>query len=273
MKYQNKFVLEGQSLLLGTAKSNEIINLLSRILIDKGLIVVYFELVKLFYKKIAQFTYSIYFYIMSVITRKTHIKLAKQQYILDATVNLIVQIGIDNIRMEDISIASNYTKRTLYAYFTSKNEIILRLLTDDLIQRWNYQKEQISMAINGLEKLKIWALSLFDYYDNNRHSLQIQNYISYHSVQPDKVNQSIFERFKLINDELAKGLRDIFNLGVEDGSFRYDIEIDITISQFLYAYRAILGRAFSDSYSFADFDKSKYTNHFLNLFLRSLKNK
>ena len=74
-----------------------------------------------------------------------------------------------------------------------------------------------------------------------------------------------------VNDELAEGLRSIFNLGIEDGSLRKDIEIDITISQFLYSFRAILSRAFSDSYSFAKFDKSKYTNHFLNQFTLSVK--
>lgn len=209
---------------------------------------------------------------MSVISdRKKHIKTAKQQFIVDATINLIVENGIDNIRMEDIAAASNYTKRTLYAYFKSKDEIILWLLTDDLICRWNYQKEKLSSCKTGLDKLNIWGLSLYEYCDKNPHSLQIQNYISYHSVHTDKISESIFKRFKLINNELAEGLRNIFNLGIEDGSFRKDIEIDITISQYLYSFRAILSRALSDSYSFAEFDKSTYVKHYQNLFTLSLK--
>jgi AcrR family transcriptional regulator len=209
---------------------------------------------------------------MSVIeNKKTLIKSTKQQFIVDAAITLIEKIGIENIRMEDIASASDYTKRTLYVYFTSKDEILLWALTDDLINRWNYQKEQIIAGKNGLDKLNIWAFSLYDYCKKNPHSLQIQNYISYHFVRADKVNESIFERFKSINDELAQGLRNIFKLGTEDGSFRKEIEIDITISQFLYSYRAILSRAFSDSYSFQDFDKSTYTNHFINLFTLSLK--
>lgn len=209
---------------------------------------------------------------MSVINnRKSLIKFTKQQFIVDTTIHLIVEMGIDNIRMEDIASASNYTKRTLYAYFKSKDEIILWLLTDDLIRRWNFQKEQIASAKTGLEKLNIWGLSLYEHYNKNSHSLQIQDYIDYYSIHTHKVSDTIFERFKLINDELAEGLRSIFNLGIEDGSLRKDIEIDITISQFLYSFRAILSRAFSDSYSFTKFDKSKYTNHFLNQFTLSVK--
>jgi AcrR family transcriptional regulator len=205
-----------------------------------------------------------------IIDRKVHIKAIKQQFIVDATINLIAENGIDNIRMDDIATASNYTKRTLYAYFKSKEEIILWLFTDDLTSRWNYQQEQLSLCEMGLDKLNVWGTSLFEYYDKNQHSLQIQNYISYHSVHTDKVSEAIFERFKLINDELADWLRSIFHLGIEDGSFRKDIEIDITISQFLYSLRAVISRAFSDSYSFVEFDKSIYVKHFQNLFARSI---
>lgn len=203
--------------------------------------------------------------------RKDIIISTKQQFIVDTSVTLIEKIGIDNIRMEDIASASNYTKRTLYAYFKSKDEIFLWVFTDDLIKRWNYQVAELEQAKTGIEKLNRWSTSLFEYCDINQHSLQIQQYMDYHFISIEKVSEANFGRFETINKELAKGLRNIFMLGIEDGSFRKDIEIDITISQFLYSYRAILSRAFSDSYSFSKFDKLTYVKHFQNLFMLSLK--
>ena len=58
---------------------------------------------------------------MSIIQNKNNlIKLAKQQYIIDVTIELIEKIGIDNITMENIASAADYTKRTLYAYLKVK---------------------------------------------------------------------------------------------------------------------------------------------------------
>lgn len=209
---------------------------------------------------------------MSVIkNRKDVIISTKQQFIVDSTISLIGKIGIDNIRMEDIATASNYTKRTLYVYFKSKDEIFLWVYTDDLIKRWNYQVVELEPAKTGIDKLNRWGRSLFEYCDINSHSLQIQQYMDYHFISIEKVSETIFGRFEVINNELAEGLRNIFKLGIEDGSFRKDIEIDITISQFLYSYRAILSRAFSDNYSFSKFDKSAYVEHYQHLFTLSLK--
>lgn len=205
-----------------------------------------------------------------IIEKNNIIKQAKQQFIVDKTVELIENSGINNITMDTIAYQANYTKRTLYSYFISKDEILLWLFTDDLTKRWNYQKQRLLRAKSGIEKLNLWAISLFEYCDSNKYTLQVQNYMDYHFVNLTKVSTSIFGRFEKINNKLAEALRDILVSGVEDGSFRKEIEIDITISQFLYSYRAILNRAFSEKYSFVQFDRHDYIYHFLNLFLKSL---
>ena len=96
--------------------------------------------------------------------------------------------------------------------------------------------------------------------------------MDYKFIQIDKIGKTIMIRFKLINGELADVLKEIFNTGIEDGSMRKEIEIDITINQFLYSYRAILSRAFSDNYPFVKLKKTTYINHFLILFTQSLIN-
>lgn len=202
--------------------------------------------------------------------RTQKLKLVKQQYIVDQTTRLIERIGIDNVTMDNIAQAAEYTKRTLYVYFKGKEEILLWVYTDDLIRRWEYQKKELELGKTGIEKLKIWAMSIYEYCDNNNHTLQIQKYMDYHSLNLEKVSDSIFDRFESINDDLANGLRDIFNLGIVDKSIRNYVEVDITISQFLYSYRAVLNRAFSNKYSFANFDKHKYINHFIELFTNSI---
>lgn len=208
---------------------------------------------------------------MSVIEYKTNkIKHAKQQIIVDVALELMENIGINSITMERIALAADYTKRTLYTYFKSKDEILLWLYIDDLNRRWNYQMQQLSNAKTGIEKLNIWAITLFEFCESNNHTLQIQKYMDYQFVNIDRISEPVFERYKKINNELAEGLQKIVKTGIKDGSFREDIDIGITINQFLNSYLAILNKAFSESYSFADFDKYDYIYHYLNLFIKSL---
>ncbi len=209
---------------------------------------------------------------MSVIKdRKTIIRETKQQFIVNVTNDLFSEIGIDNTSMDDIAMKANYTKRTLYAYFKSKDEIFLWAFTDDIFKRWEYQKVEILKAGNGLDKLRAWAFSLYEYSVKNPHSMQMQNFMDYNSINKEKVAPDIFQRFESFNLMMANVLRDALKLGVEDGSIREDIEIDITISQFAYAFRAVLYRTFSSAYSFTKIDQATYINHYLEMTMRSIR--
>ena len=58
---------------------------------------------------------------MSVINdKKNRIFQAKQQYIIDICFELIKETSVDQLTMEMIAEAANYTKRTLYVYFVDR---------------------------------------------------------------------------------------------------------------------------------------------------------
>lgn len=204
--------------------------------------------------------------------RKTLEYQARQQFILEKARRLFAVKGIEETNMEIIAAASEYTRRTLYSYFKSKDEISLMVLTEDLTVRWAQQKTALADAQTGLDKIMTWGESLYRYTLQNPHSIRLQLYWDLKGIDRQQINDSTFSAFEKINNELAEGLRDIFRLGVADGSLRPDLKIDICISQFLYSFRNILNRAISSTYSFASFDSDEYVKHYLDLFKRSIQN-
>jgi len=208
---------------------------------------------------------------MSVINdKKIRIRQVKQQYIIDCTIKLIERVGIDGITMDRIAEQASYTKRTLYSYFNSKDEILLWIYTDDLAKRSEYQKSQIGIARTGIEKLNYWAISLFEYFNSNKYAVQIQNYMDYNFVDEKRIGKPVLKRYNQIDYKLKDRLKDIFKFGVEDGSFRKELDIDLTIDQFLYSFRAVLNQALSKKTTLKNLDPTDYIYHFLNLFIRSL---
>ena len=196
----------------------------------------------------------------------------RRRYILDAARRLYEEKGVDAVGMDDIAAAADYTRRTLYAYFKGRDDISLMVLIEDNKARWAEQQEALDRAKTGLGKVLAWAAALHDFTRRHPHSIRLQLYWDFRDLERTTVGPETFAAFEAINDELAEGLREIFRLGVRDRSLRPDLEIDLTISQFLYCFRAILNRALSNSYSFASFDPDQYVAHYLEGFTGNIKN-
>jgi len=196
---------------------------------------------------------------------------ARRRFIIDAARRLIGSGAIEEITMDDIAEAAGYTRRTLYAYFKSRDEILMRIFTEDLEARWGMQQAAIEGAGAGIDKIAVWGRSFYTHAKENHHLLRLQLYWDFRGVDRKRAGKEAFAAFESINEEMANGLRSIFELGVADGTLRPDLNTDLCISQYLYSLRAIITRAMSKSYSFASFESDGYVGHFLDLFIRGIR--
>lgn len=196
----------------------------------------------------------------------------RRSFIVENARKIIAAGNIEKISMDEIAEAVEYTRRTLYAYFKSRDEILLQVFAEDMSHRWALQREAITGIDSAAGKIRLWGETLHQYSRDYPSSVKLQAYWSYKGIDESKISAQLFNEFEALNDELADGLREIFALGVSDGTFRPNLDIDLCISQFLYSLRAVIHRALSPSYSFAQFDADAYVAHFLDLFIRAIVN-
>lgn len=204
-------------------------------------------------------------------TRKTMERDARKHFVLQAARRIMTRKGIEDASMEDIAAAADYTRRTLYVYFQSRDEIYLMVLVDDMRRRWTEQQQALAAAGSGLEKIMAWGRSFFDFARANPHSMRLHVYWDYRGIDQKKIGDAVFRDFEDINTEMAEGLRKLFRLGMEDGSLRPDLKVDLCISQYLYTLRSAVSRALSPGYSFTCFEPEEYVDHFLDMFSRSIR--
>ncbi len=197
---------------------------------------------------------------------------ARRKLIVDSTRRLITERGIEAASMDEIATSVQYTRRTLYAYFKSRDEILLQVFSEDLSARWAAQRRAINEVGSGLDKILRWGESLFDFARENPSSVRLQAYWTFKGIDRAKISDEHFATFETLNEELANGLREIFRLGIADGTLRTDLIVDLCISQFIYGVRTAVDRALSPSYSFARFDPHEYIDYFLDLFIRGIRN-
>ena len=194
----------------------------------------------------------------------------RRRFIVDAARGLLSKKEISDISMDDIAEAAEYTRRTLYAYFKSGDDIWLRILFEDMTQRWEWQQQALVGVEGGLARITVWAEAHYAFWKENPQSIAVERYWDLHGIDRDRVSTETFDAFETLNNELANELREMFRGGIEDGSLRTDLLVDACISQFLYALRAVLGRALSSSYSFTDVDPDRYVRHYLDQYRRSI---
>jgi TetR/AcrR family transcriptional regulator len=196
---------------------------------------------------------------------------ARRRFILDAARRILASKGVESATMEEIASASGYTRRSLYAYFRNREEILLEVLSEDLRDRWALQKMAVARGATALEKVRIWAQVLYEVSRANPQTLQLQVYADFRGINRKRIRSEIFSRFQPINQDLAEGLREILRMGIADGSLRPDLNIDLCITNFVHSFRAILHHALTPSYSFAKFPPDILVGHFLDLFCRAIR--
>jgi AcrR family transcriptional regulator len=207
-----------------------------------------------------------------VSSRRTAERRLRRQLVLGAARGLFAAQGVENVTMEDIAAEAGYTRRTLYAYFRSRDEISLLILLEDLQARWAYQKAAMAEVGGGLGKILAWAAAFYAYARENPGALRLQAWWDFKGIDPDRIDPEVFSAFEALNNELADGLREVFRQGIEDGSLRPTLDVDLCISHFIYTLRTVLNRALSPTYSFARFDPDDYVQAYLDLFSRGIRN-
>lgn len=206
-------------------------------------------------------------------SRKTQEAQMRRSYILDAARRLFATKSVESTSMEDIAAAAEYTRRTLYSYFRSRDEIYLLVYLEDMSARWDRQKAVMQEAETGLAKLIAFGRSFYEFCRVHPRSLRLQAFWDFRGINRDRIGDEIFESFHDKNEELADGLHAAFRLGIEDGSLRPDLSIDVCLSNYLVTLRSVLNRALFPTYSFAQFDADEYVNNYLDLFARGVEYK
>jgi TetR/AcrR family transcriptional regulator len=203
-------------------------------------------------------------------SRKDLERETRRRFILDAARRAFAEKGVEETSMDDIAREAEYTRRTLYAYFKSRDDICLMIFIEDMEARRQVQRRAVAERTNGLERILAWGRAFYDYARENPHAMRLQLYWDFRGIDENAVSRTVFSRFEAINQELAEDLRAMFRQGVADGSLRPDLNLDMCISQYLYTLRAVLNRAVSPTYSFARFDADSYVHNYMDLVSRAI---
>ena len=156
---------------------------------------------------------------------KSIFKDSKLTEILDKTVELFYEFGIKNLNMDDISRKLKISKKTLYQYVKSKEDLIEKLFYYDE-KRWGGKLSLIKVNdLNAIDILIQVSLLVYDEMSRLDPKLKFEMKKYYEPIFNDFMQKKQAQIFKQISQNISKGIK--------EGLYREDVNIDLTASLYV----------------------------------------
>lgn len=147
-----------------------------------------------------------------------HLYQIMRDNIISKSEELFLSLGFKSVTMDDIANAIGISKKTIYAHFSNKTELV-EVVTFSVLDHISEGIDQINAAsVNPIEELYDIKLFVLNYFKNERVSPQ-------HQLK--KYYPQIFERLKLKQfEKMHSSVENSLKTGMTIGLFRSDIDVD-----------------------------------------------
>lgn len=203
---------------------------------------------------------------MCTISRKEKEKLAREKDIINAAEKVFTVMGYNDASMEAIAKEAQFTRKTIYQYFTHKEDLLFTVIIRGFERLLCTLRNAVVKGSNGYEKLKYLTSAYFQFYKEAPNTLNLMNYIAY--IKPTAENTAKRIEFNKVSEELAREIAKVIDEGKADGSIRTDFDTmllthsaEFMITGFFHMF-SISGKTFTDHFSLNEDD---FINFCMNL--------
>lgn len=160
-------------------------------------------------------------------------KKERQDLIIEGARKVFLEKGLFNTVMEDIAEEVGLTRRTLYRYFQSKEELAYQV-TMVLLNDWNQYQTKIYKDLEGrgIKKLDCFLNNLVDYMTDK---LDLMTYLGeFDFYFKDELGLGLgpesSREFNQLSLESDLFLQKLMKEGQKDGSISLDLDLDLTVA-------------------------------------------
>lgn len=187
-------------------------------------------------------------------SRKERERLTRESEILTTAERLFTSKGFEGTTMEEIAKESEFTKRTVYQYFTSKENLFYAVLLSGIKQMFLYIEEEVEAGKNGFEKLIGTRQAFYRFVKDRPDVYRLMSYTQY--IKSDPMSIPSFQELSQYNIRLFTLFHQLAEEGVADGSIRADLNKPIEIFALYFITTGFMnrfseaGEAFSKAFKF-----------------------
>jgi len=174
-------------------------------------------------------------------------KAQKKEAFIKGAEELFVEKGFENTSIEEIVNRAGLTKRTLYQYFQSKEDLYYAVALKGARLLYEASIIAIEKGENAREKIRLANLAHLNFYKEHLDLFQILNYIPANKENSEASPH--FQQVRVLDGQRMMYLASLTAVGTSDGSINPRLDMKKAV---LFGFFS----AFSLLYTFAFTDKS-----------------
>ncbi|NMS90184.1 TetR/AcrR family transcriptional regulator [Clostridioides difficile] len=211
---------------------------------------------------------------MSELSKRDKEKVQKENEIIDKAERLFCINGFDNTTMNELAKEAEYTKRTIYKYFSCKEDLFFAVVLKGYKKLWESIEMESAKGKTGFEKIKFSYFAFHKFYCMNTSLLSLMGMIGVVQSRNSDTDVPFKNKFFSFNKFMFNEIQEMFEIGKDDGSIRYDIEIPTLMYSSIFTLTgffnllSITGKSYL--YNF-NIDEEKFIETTLSLLIDSLK--
>lgn len=158
----------------------------------------------------------------SKLSRREKEKQAREIGILNAAEQLFFEKGYDGASMDEIADKAQFTKRTLYQYFISKEDLYFAVALKWFKKLFSYFEEVMLKKTSGYDKFRFSGLAYYQFSKDYPAAFRLLNHCNV--INTNKDTSSNFQKMMLLGNEMFRRFSETIEEGKKDGSVRDDLD-------------------------------------------------
>lgn len=165
---------------------------------------------------------------MSRENKKEAVAALHREQIMKAAEKLFLEKGYVQTTIEDISKSSEYSRRTIYAYYESKEDILYHLVEQGLIELKQNIENAINLKEDFISVYKAICIAMGKYQSEYYHSAELVNSANAANFDFENLSDTV-KHILLLGTEINTILAAFIETGKEQGIVRQDIIPMLTV--------------------------------------------
>ncbi len=205
------------------------------------------------------------------ISKREENKQIKRATIVEAAQKIFILKGYEDATMDEIAKEAQFTKRTVYQYFSSKGDLFFAVVLKAFKLMFEYTRKEMDKCESGYDKLCSSFSGYYNYASEHQPLFTLMTQVG--EVRRIVTDSAYLEEWLTYDDTLFEGLKYLVRLGKKDGSIRadYDEESVFSIGYLCSAFFHMFGKTGDNFIDHFDLDKKKFLTDTMKIVFNSLK--
>jgi len=171
--------------------------------------------------------------------RRIREKARHREEIITAAEKVFFKKGYDSTTLDEIGKVAEFSRRTLYTYFKSKDDLYLAVHLRYNRMKIDALEKRMALSTTGYDKVFAFGEEYYKFFQTYPEYLRFQLYMDVQGLDFDQIQEATLNEFMEVNEKGFALVSEAIRLGLEDGTVNYKDDPVIFISYLFYSLRTM----------------------------------